>query len=917
MTEAASERGGGRIWISVTAHGDIQALQQNVQQEYYAKIIGRFQLLCKLSNEDISQVVEERVLRKKQPARQELTQRFDERSGTIIDLGSVERASRVYPDPTHDNFPLFYPYLPWTINAIPDVVKGIAQAANRDEALTGSNRTMIGVVQGGLIESNGPLNHAVGRLISLADLYRQLEDDVPVETKTDLRRIGETVPNATPFTTSVAYGLFLLGQAQYIPTTLDNITRTVVNELDASLSGLRNWVNPEVERLVAAGYAKQVGDQYIFLNTQQRSFQDKVRARQEDLVSRSYDLSQALREYESENVFRFERVPLSGREILIRLELDGRLVRNPTGAQVTVHVYSPLQRALDPQVGDDTAMRQRSAQHPDAIFLRMAEVTGFRAELALAAATKEVAEETMASARDNGGEVEMARQARQMDLPALQEAVRRMLGQSMRGSVIFFRCTPYQLAQADSAGESVVNTLGQILPIIYPRYGEVPHRIANDQTAVRAALSHNTSNPDLRALGVYRADGELNQGHPLLAVLRSQLPLAAQDQEAINAGDLRRHFESPPFGWDGNAIKVGLALLLRESECRFIDDGRFITDPGSAEADRILTTDSRFRQIRVQGVRRDIPPRQLIEIRDLMRGMFNIPASVPIIVPALNGALAEKLHDLARRAETVQEWTSAVQCPVPQDFLAGMNTTQELLNLDAAERRLTAYRDQADLLQRLMPLLDRLERFRSEQDTRFRTMRDFYYSMVNANANLEAVRTFLRDYRTVEQNRTLTDPDRWNELTQSFGAAQIAVQNQIETWRTEVQEQLANLNAELEEAVRNAGVPEEQVRDEAAALSSLYEPVRTRLERDARSFGEVRALLSDLLRCREDKAEGLRELRVRYAPQPSHHEQPLSWADLSAMPMRIESPQALELWLEAVRSRIAGYLQEGKTVIIQ
>ena len=57
---------------------------------------------------------------------------------------------------------------------------------------------------------------------------------------------------------------------------------------------------------------------------------------------------------------------------------------------------------------------------------------------------------------------------------------------------------------------------------------------------MRAALSHNTSNADLRALGVYRADGELNQGHPLLAALRSQLPLADQDQEPINAGDLRK-----------------------------------------------------------------------------------------------------------------------------------------------------------------------------------------------------------------------------------------------------------------------------------------------------------------------------------------------------------------------------------------
>jgi len=917
LVEAAAERGGGRVWISVTAHGDIQDLQQNVQQEYYAKIIQRFALPCRLSNEDISQVVEERILRKTQAARSDLTQRFEDRSGAIVDLGSVERSERIYPQPNTDNFPLFYPYLPWTVNVIPDVVKGIAQAANRDEALTGSNRTMIGVVQGGLIESNGPLNEPVGRLVSLADLYRQLEDDVPVETKTDLRRIGDTVRDASPLTTSVAHGLFLLGQAQYIPTTIDNVTRTVVDSLETSLTSLRNRVKPEVERLVVAGYAKQVGDQYVFLNTQQRSFQNKVRARQEEMIGRSSDLSLALKEYESESTFRFERVPLAGREIQVRVELDGRTLRNPTGAQVTVYVSSPLQRTLDPQIADDGVMRQRSGQNPDAIYLRMGEVQGLRSELALAAATKAMADEAMASARGNGGEEDVAREARQMDLPALQESVGRLLGQSMRGGLIFFRGTPYQLAQGNNAGEAVVNTLSQILPNIYPRYGEVTHRITNEQSAVRAALSHNTSNADLRALGVYRADGDLNQGHPLLAVLRSQLPLADQDQEPINAGDLRRHFESPPFGWDGNCIKVGLALLLRESECRLLEDGALITDPGSDIAERVLITENRFRHLRVQGVRSQLTPPELREIREALRQMFNVPNSVAIVAPALNGALAEKLTDLAQRGADVQSWTSAAQCPVPQDFLAGSNTIQELLNIGAAERRLIAYRDQSAILTRFIQLLAQLEHFRSEQEERFRTVRDFYQSMVNANADLMEVRNFLRDYRTLEQARTLTDPVRWNELCQTHQAAQSAVNSQIESWRSQAQAQLSALPTELEGAVRMAGVPDQQVPDEAAALSGLYDSVRNRLERDAHSFGEARSLLSEMLRCQDAKGEQLRELRTRYAPEPATNEQRLRWDDLIAPAVPIETDEQLDAWLAQLRGQIHGYLADGKRVVLR
>src|SRR6266487_1826076 len=66
LVETAAVRGEGRVWIAVTAHGDIQALQAqaNVRQEQYAKINQRFSQKIKLSNDDMSQVVEERLLHK-------------------------------------------------------------------------------------------------------------------------------------------------------------------------------------------------------------------------------------------------------------------------------------------------------------------------------------------------------------------------------------------------------------------------------------------------------------------------------------------------------------------------------------------------------------------------------------------------------------------------------------------------------------------------------------------------------------------------------------------------------------------------------------------------------------------------------------------------------------------------------------
>jgi hypothetical protein len=914
LVETAAQAGEGRVWVAVTAHGDVQALQQNVQQEQYAKISQRFDLQCKLSNEDISQVVEERLLRKTQAARIDLGQRFAGRSGDITDLGSVQQAQRIFPSPDAENFPLFYPYLPWTVTAIPHVVKGIAQATGRDEALTGSNRTMIGVVQGGIIDTEGLLTSPVGRILCLADLYDQLASDAPIETRTDLNRVITSVPEATTFTTQVARALYLLGQVAYIPCTLENVTRALVNSLDTSLASLRPQVRDELERLVMAGYAKQVGEVYVFLNTQQRSFQDKVRSRQEELSNQTYELCQKLREYEGEDALRFDQVPLSSREIRLRLELDGRVIRNPA-MPVTVHIYSPFQRALDPAIADEAAMKQRSLQDPDNIFFCLADTKGLRRALALAVATEEIASQVRAS-QTNTAEMEVAQQARQVDLPGYKSEVRHLLTQAVRGGVIFFRGSSYQLIDGEGAGQAVRNTLSQILPDIYPRFSEVTYRITNEETAVKAALNGNTTNADLRNLNVYKSDGTLNESHPLLSTLRGSLPQVSDDQGAMPADQLRSKFERPPFGWDGNCIKVGLALLLRASACRLIVNGRSITDPSAPEVLQYLTREQGFKTLRVQGIRTDLDLPQLQAIRGYIETIFGVKPA--LVAATLNNVLGEQLTDIAKQAEQIKTWATTARCPLPLAFESGSSLVSELLNSATPSVRLTHFQEQWETLLRYTQLLEELTVFQREHGAEFLTARDFFSSMLNADASLTELRRFITDWRAVTNERSITDPARWNELRQAYHAAQQAVTNQIAAWKEEARKDYISMHKTLRERVREAGVPDEQVDAEVAALESELRGIGERLDQSNPDFAEARTLGLVVGTAKMNLQKKVHEMRLRYQPEtpPPAQEIHLRWQDVLG-PARISSQDDLEQVLKKLRTHVAGELVQQKIVIIE
>jgi len=823
LVETAANLGEGRIWIAVTAHGDIQALEANVEQARYAQITQRFSQKIKLSNDDMSHVVEARLLQKNPEGRTELAARFAARTGHIADLGSLRNPHRVYPVPTDEQFPTCYPYLPWMIDVVPDMVKGIAQAAGRGDALTGATRTMISVVQGAILDTPDLLQVPIGRLLNLVDLYPQLVADVPVETKTDINSIPNKVADASGFTSGVAIALYLLGQAKHIPCTPENLARALVTSPDENLNALIARINPELLRLIEAGYVKQVGETYEFLTTQQRSFQDKVRGRQNELRLNSPALSQALKEFETDDMFQLSQLQIQGRQLRLKLLMDGRQVQAGQ-SRVTVHVLSPIQRAFDLSISDDEALRQRSNQEPETFFVRLDEVRPLRDALALFVATREVADEALA-ANSAGPEAQVARDAKSRDVGSHQTAVRNHLRTAMRGAQIFFRGSPYY--PNSSAGDAVRGVITQLLPLIYSRIGEVQHRVANLEGAVKAALNGNYATMDIQLLNVVNGDGSLNVSSPLLSAVRGLIPPENSDRPPVEAVELRKLFEDPPFGWDGGATAVAMALLLRAGLCKLVSEGRVITDPQQPDAQLALTRDQPFRRLRLLGVRAELEPQQLIAARGFYELLFD---DRPALVPAtLNNALGTRLEELNTRCAALQQWASAASFPLPAEFSAGLSVINELIASPTPVARLPLFGERYQQISQLLDLLDQLEAFRQSSGQAFGEVRDYFTSMINASLNVPELQTFLRVFNTLRSERRFYEPQRWQEVVRARDAAEAAATAQLSRWAAEARLRAEDAITRIPDRVRELGASDTQVEEHTPRLRQPFEQLLAEL----------------------------------------------------------------------------------------
>lgn len=894
LVETAATRGDGRVWIAVTAHGDIQqAVQQNVQQDQYAKINQRFSQKIKLSNDDMSQVVEERLLQKKDVGQADLAARFASRSGQITDLGSLKNSRHAYPVPSTETFPLCYPFLPWTIKVIPDIVKGVAQAAGRGDALSGATRTMIAVVQGAILDTPGLLQAQIGKLLNVTDLYQQLVVDVPVETKTDLNSIKTSVPGASELTVKVATALYLIGQARHIPCTIENLSRGMVASLDDNLVALAAQIAPELTRLVEAGYAKQVGDEYEFLTTQQRSFQSSVREAQNDLLLQNNKLSLGLKEFESDDIFQLQSIQALGRPLNLKLMIDGRQVK-PGQSRVTVHVFSPIQRALDANIANDEALRQKSNQEPETFFFRMDESKSLRTALALYLATSEVADRVI-GANPMGPEAEVARQAKVSDLNSHRTAVRRHLQAAMRGAQLFFRGSSYHLSGGASAGDSARALLVQLLPTVYSRLHEVQHRVQNEESAVRAALN-GSKNMDIELLSVLKADGTLNESSPLLSAVRGVLPPENSDRPAIEAVELRRIFEDPPYGWDGNVIKVALALMLRAGMCKLVVDGRPITDPMSVDAQPALTRDQKFRALRVLGVRSEVDPKQLITIRGFFETLFG---KRPALVAAtMNAALGEELARLQARSAALQQWAATANFPLPAAFDAGASVVGELIANPNQVVRLPHFAERFGDLNALLELFDALEAFRQQHGAAFQRARDYFTSMINANLQVSELQLFLSSWNALQADRRFHDTQRWQEVMRARDAAELAVAARVERWAAEARQRAEETTARVPGFVRELGASEAQVVEHAPRLAAPFTMFLADLPAQP-TLATTRALATRLDMLDLDLRGELEKLREQYNPKPK------------------EEGDTTSGWKTGSDNRVTGNSSVGKEIIIK
>ena len=766
LVEEAAQEGKGKIWVLVTTHEDMPSIYQNARalRADMKKAEGRFRHKFSLTTENIELVLEDRIFKKTRAGKDEVIAAYKRNSGSLRDLGELKNTAQQLPECTPDRFPIFYPFFPYQIHLIPEIVKSLRSSGGRGEQLSGSTRTLLAISQDIIrFGRRKYLEKPVGAVISFDEVYQNLagEAEVSPDIRKDMKRIEELVKGATGLTRRVAEVLYLIHELSYIPRTLDNLTRLLVEHTDEQLSTVMERIKPELDKLINAKLVARIGEEFEYLTGERRTFEEEV---EEDKPSKWQDLEAGMAEFATADVLGFSAVPFRGKEFPVHLYLDDVSVTRQ--GDVNVYMYAPL-------TGESIAELENRSLGPgeqNSIFVLSERIGGFDERLRYYLAMKRVIDRWKGDPNKSSDARTLASEKESQDLSKIRRRLTDEIHNGFKRAHLVFRGSSRMIypKSGQSAGEAVKSELASYFPTLYPKYEKCPVRITNEQRAIIDVLKGAKKiDPDVQALKILTVTGQVNPQSPLLENIRIFLSARQEKSMRTLGKEILDEFSTPPYGWDPAAVRVGVAAMIRAGDISLLINKKAYTNPADADLQTALRVSNAFNKTEIVLEEAVIDIEMLTEVRSLLIKLTG-NRKIDETSAALSESFESMAKELLEKADKAMYWAKAARFPLSESFTEAFEFFDKLFKLSHPNHRIKfLYDANGKIVEGYRNAIHDTDSFIRKWGTSYTEARVFTDSLTPVKYRLpqkSASVKFLTAFKDALAGKTLLDTQVWRDI---------------------------------------------------------------------------------------------------------------------------------------------------------
>ncbi len=742
LIEYSASKGQGKLWIIVTTHGDMGSIYKEARalEGDMKKIEGRFRFKPSLTTENIELVLEDRLFKKKLSVKEELHNLYKNRSGLLRGLGELSNTSQNLPPCSEDKFSVYYPFFPYQVHLMPEIVKSLRSKGGRGEQMSGSTRTLLAITQDILrCGRRNYLEEGIGTLVSFDEFYGNLsgEGEVSPDVRTEISRIKDVVPASTELTPKIAEVLYLIREIAYIPRTRDNIARLLAEHVDDDLSVLLSRIQPELQKLISAKLVAPIGEEYEFLTGERRTFEEAL-----STVEAQYRYQDREQGFSKNFIhdggksywkkwFGSDVVTFQGHEFYFNLSIDGLPVPGQKG-DIILDFTSPL-AGLGGVTLNDIESKSLRSDSQNTIFFLSGRVSGFDQNLTRFLAMKEVINNWKGDVYKSEDARRLAQERENNDLPKLEQKVIDGLKEGIRTGHIIFKGSSRSLSvkQGQHPGDALRAEMTAFWAVLYPKYEKVTTRITNDQKALLDVLSGNTNlTKDVQDLNLYDKSGHINFQSPLLDAIRILLATAQNKGNRILGKNLLETFSAPPYGWDSNAVRVAIAALFRAGTVKIISGKKEYTNPSDSELIDSIRVSRNFDKVELVMEDTEIDQLILNEVRTFLIRMTK-KRNIDETPSALSEAGEHLANTILTKSNKVRLWSDGSRMPLSKDFIEGEEAWDKILSLTSPTHRVREIHSSRSLLETGYKSIELHSEFQTKSGSIYTEMVNFYNQLLS------------------------------------------------------------------------------------------------------------------------------------------------------------------------------------------
>lgn len=787
-----------KVWLICTGQEAMDEVIK-VRNDEFSRIQGRFKTRLSLSSSSADEVIQKRVLKKKDEYIPQLEAAFSKNDSVLRNLFSFTEECvkdiKGYTGPR--DFVDNYPFVPYQFIILQKVFTEIRKHGNAGKHLAGGERSMLSGFQEAAQRLQEKDENAVVPFYLFYDtVYTFLDSSI--------RKVIDRCQNAAdnnygllPQDVDTLKLLYLIRYIDDIKPCIENIAILMCDDIRTDKIAKRQEIGESLDRLVSQNYVGRTGDVYNFLTDEEQDIAKEIDSQNVDSAA----IVEAVGRIIYDDIFTTKKYKHNKYDFPLDRYIDSQMVGQSSGG-MAIQVLTMGTYATEKDDG-----KLILASHERAI-IRLPETSYYEA-IATVLKIKKYGKQ------HNVSQLSEIRQSIIKGYYAKAEQLQEEAKEDLKAAIVkadYFIAGERVQIKGSEAKDKMNEALGILLGNVYTALNEIDTFYDNDDE-IRNEL-RNTPMPGME--------------HNKDAAKRIEEYLEIQFNRKLKThmSDIQSHFQTKPMGWRESEIAGVVACLVRDQKATIKYAGTTIHLDNPKLIDLLRKKSETGKTV--------ISKRQLISAKnmkdagDFLRQFFKA-MSIPADEDGLVQAACDRFKELKERYDKfLAKYAGNKKYPEKSVVSGAVSLLADIINKQSDnEAFITNLLKKRDDLLDMSEDMENLENFFGNQIAVFDAAEKMLADLQYDNAQIEANETANEAIKAIRVIMLKADSKQIYREIPKLNNLMTELQNEHNAMLEEKRKELRDVISQCREAIHAAAEKNEKANMYISAAADFYNKAGT------------------------------------------------------------------------------------------